>query len=92
MAWNGKANPVPVMLNLPMVEWEAAYAELSSDERRAIDDQCAALATVASRLSAYLSRRMAGGKHTDAVKAQNVAARKVRQALGFTYKDDSITF
>lgn len=77
---------------LPMVKWERAYDNLTADQRRIIDDEAAAAATQYARLSAYISRRLAGGKHADAVKRQNQSARKVRQALGFTYKDDSITF
>lgn len=77
---------------LPMVKWEAAYERLSADERRQVDDNAAAIATHYARVSAYLSRRLAGGKHADAVKRQNQTARRVRQALGFTYTDDSITF
>lgn len=69
--------------DLPIVD----LATLQEAERRA-----AILATQYSRLSAYLSRRVAGGKHADAVKAQNNVARRVRQALGYTYADDSITF
>lgn len=80
------------MIDLPMAQWAEAYDRLSFDDKRKIDDDAAATATKYARLSAYLSRRMAGGKHGDAVKAQNQAARKVRQALGFTYKDDAITF
>ena len=79
-------------VDLPMVEWSAAYDRASADERRIIDDQAAAAATRYARLSAYISRRLSGGPHADAVKRQNQAARKVRQALGFTYKDDAISF
>lgn len=61
--------------------------ELQEAERRA-----AALATHYARVSAYLSRRMSGGRHDAAVQAQNRTARKVRQALGYTYADDKITF
>jgi hypothetical protein len=75
-----------------MVKWQRAIERMSQDERRRLDDEAAALATRAARLSAYISRRESGGKHADAVKAQNKAARAVRQALGFTYKDDGITF
>ena len=77
---------------LPMAKWEQAYENLSADERRIIDDEAARAATTYARMSAYLSRRLAGGKHVDAVKRQNQTARKVRQALGFTYTDDAITF
>jgi hypothetical protein len=80
------------LILLPMVKWEAAYENLTTDQRRVIDDEAAAAATRYARLSAYLSRRLAGGKHRDAVKRQNQAARRVRQALGFTYTDDAITF
>ena len=80
------------MFNKPMVEWDAAYNAMTFDERRVADDDAAAQATKYARLSAYLSRRMSGGGHADAVKRQNEVARKVRQALGFTYKDDAITF
>ncbi len=84
--------PMRDVLNRPPVEWETAYNAMSFDERRAVDDAAAALATKAARLSAYFSRRLSGGKHADAVRRQNQSARRVRQALGFTYTDDSITF
>jgi len=80
------------MILLPMSKWEATYENLTADQRRQIDDEAAATATKCARLSAYISRRLSGGKHADAVKAQNQAARRTRQALGFTYKDDAITF
>lgn len=73
-------------------KWQAAYEALTLDERMALSDKAAAHATHHTRLCAYVSRRMSGGKHADAVKAQNTAARKVRQALGYTYTDDAITF
>jgi hypothetical protein len=79
-------------LQLPMTKWEETYNRLSTDERRMLDDEAAAMATKAARVSAYISRRLSGGTHEPAVKAQNIAARKVRQALGFTYRDDAITF
>jgi hypothetical protein len=75
-----------------MTKWEAAYDRLSGDERRRIDDKAAAAATKHARLSAYIARRLSVGKHDDAVTRQNQTARKVRQALGFTYTDDAITF
>jgi hypothetical protein len=83
---------VEQLIDRPMVEWEQAIDGFDHDTRRTLDDQAAAIATRYARLSAYISRRESGGKHADAVKAQNAAARKVRQALGFTYKDDGITF
>lgn len=80
------------LLNRPMASWEKAIDRLGTDARMRLDDEAAALATKAARLSAYVSRRMSGGKHSDAVAAQNRAASKVRQALGFTYKDSKISF
>ena len=77
---------------LPPVKWQAAYERLSTDERMALTDSAAHTATKLARVSAYVSRRMSGGKHEDAVKNQNQSARKVRQALGYTYTDDQITF
>lgn len=79
-------------LTLAMVEWSATYERLHSGEAHAHERAAAALATHAARLSAYLSRRLSGGTHDDAVKAQNRAARGVRQALGYTYADDRVTF
>lgn len=76
----------------PMVEWSALYEESTLDENQTMERTAAELAVTYARLSAYLSRRMAGGKHADAVKAQNKAARGTRQALGYTYKDDAISF
>lgn len=77
---------------MPMVKWEAAYKRLTTDQRMALSDSAASTATRFSRVSAYVSRRMSGGKHADAVTAQNRTARSVRQALGYTYADDKITF
>jgi len=75
-----------------MVKWEATYNNLSLDARQEIEREAAEAATAYARLSAYLSRRMAGGKHSDAVRRQNQVAARVRQALGYTYKDAPITF
>lgn len=80
------------LLNVPMVRWERAVDRMSTDEQMRLSDTAAALATRAARLSAYISRRHTGGKHVVAVHAQNRAARRVRQALGYTYADDKITF
>ena len=76
----------------PMVQWERYVNRMKQDERMQIGDTAAHLAEHYTRLSAYLSRRMSGGRHVDAVRAQNTAARRVRQALGYTYADDKITF
>lgn len=78
--------------NRPMVKWSTDYDHMTTDEKMQISNTAAALATHYARLSAYLSRRHAGGKHDDAVKAQNRTASRVRQALGYTYKDAPITF
>lgn len=80
------------ILDAPMADWPALYDALTTDQRREVDDQAAVLAVKAARLSRYFGRRTSGGKHEDAVKAQNSVAAKVRQALGFTYKDSPITF
>lgn len=77
---------------IPMTKWEATYNRLTFDERRQQDDDAAAQAVRHARVSAYISRRLSGGKHADAVKAQNRAAARVRVALGFTYKDSPIDF
>lgn len=78
--------------NLPMVEWDKAYTAMAQAEIFELERQAAEVATRYARLSAYLSRRMAGGIHADAVRRQNQTAAKVRQALGYTYKDAPITF
>lgn len=80
------------LIDRPMSEWESTIDALPMDERMELIEQFSARATHLARLAAYLSRRLTGGKHADAVKAQNRAARKVRQALGFTYADDAIVF
>lgn len=74
------------------VEWPALYDRLTVGERMALDSALSDIATKAARLSAYLSRRATGGDHKAAVQRQNQVARKVRQALGYTYADDKITF
>ena len=80
------------LLRTPPVRWERAVTRMRTDDRMRLCDEAAALATRAARISAYVSRRLSGGKHADAVTAQNQAARRVRQALGYTYADDKITF
>ena len=77
---------------LPMAKWEGAYTRLSTDQRYSLTDGAAQDATHFARVSAYVSRRQTGGKHADAVKRQNQTARSVRQALGYTYAQDAITF
>lgn len=80
------------ILDLPPVQWDQYCTDLGTDQRYELERQISSQAVQLARFSAYLSRRMAGGKHSDAVQAQNRAARKVRQALGYTYADDAITF
>lgn len=77
---------------LPAVEWEATVDALSTEDRFEYERTIATAAERYARASAYLSRRMSGGKHEDAVKAQNKAAARVRQALGYTYAESPITF
>lgn len=76
----------------PMVDWAARYARLSEAERYEVEREMSARAVHYARASAYLSRRMNGGTHGDAVKRQNQTAAKVRGALGYTYKEAPITF
>lgn len=77
-----------------MVEWEAAVDALGANSAPAftIDSEAMNRAVYYARMAAYISRRRSGGKHADAVKAQNQVARRVRQALGYTYADDKVTF
>lgn len=89
---NPAARTVDTFMRQAMVDWCAHYEKLSTDERMHTNDHAAATCERLARFVAYTSRRMAGGKHTDAVRAQNTAGRRVRQALGFTYADDKITF
>ena len=79
-------------ITVAMVDWDHAYTQYSQTEIQQIEREAAEAATAYARLSAYLSRRMAGGKHSDAVRRQNQVAARVRQALGYTYKDAPITF
>lgn len=76
----------------PMVRWHATINRMNTSDRMALTDTLAAFAQTATRASAYVSRRHTGGRHIEAVKAQNQACRKVRQALGYTYADDQVTF
>lgn len=80
------------MLLLPPVDWQRAYNLLREAERYDFEQTIAATAVQAARLSAYISRRQSGGRHEDAVKRQNQVARRVRQALGYTYADDALDF
>lgn len=80
------------LMGAPMVEWRKLCEKMSQEDRRETEETLAQLATRAARASAYLSRRETGGKHDDAVRRQNQVARSVRQALGYTYGRDDITF
>jgi len=84
--------PTLKVFRMPPVRWDAYCTKLSTDQRYELERMISSDAVQLARFSAYLSRRMSGGKHADAVKAQNRAARRVRQALGYTYADDAITF
>lgn len=79
-------------LDLAMVDWQKTIDAMPQNERHELESYLAALAQHSARASAYISRRVMGGKHEDAVKRQNEVARKVRQALGYTYADDKVTF
>jgi hypothetical protein len=86
------ATKAELLANRPMTAWDEAYRAMDTATAFEVDDQAANHAVHFARLSAYIARRRQGGTHTDAVKAQNRVGRRVRQALGYTYKDDSITF
>ena len=58
---------IPRMLYAAMVHWESRCNRMDTNQRMEVADACAAIATKAARLS--------GGKHADAVKAQNDVAR-----------------
>lgn len=79
-------------VRMPMVQWDQHVAGFDTDTRYEVERRLAHHAERYTRACAYLSRRMSGGNHDHAVKAQNGAARKVRQALGYTYANDKITF
>lgn len=79
-------------LELPLAQWASEYERMSMAERIGLADRLASQVEWMTRVNAYISRRMSGGQHKDAVTAQNRAVRKVRQALGYTYADDKITF
>ena len=80
------------LASVALVTLEKVTMRLSQSDRMELGDHLAHIATQLARVSAYMSRRNTGGKHADAVRAQNQAARKVRQALGFTYGNDQIHF
>lgn len=80
------------IINRPMAAWDKAVTKLPTQARMDLLQELGVLTIRAARLEAYLYRRHAGGKHADAVKAQNQVARRVRQALGYTYADDAIHF
>ena len=79
-------------LRTPPVKWESLYKRVGAADVFRTEAEAAEIATHLARISGYISRRMNGGKHTDAVKSQNRVARGTRQALGYTYADDKITF
>jgi len=79
-------------LKVPPVKWEALADRLSTAERWELMRQLDQHAVSAARLAAYITRRISGGRHVDAVKRQNAVARKVRLAIGYSYPEDSLTF
>lgn len=86
------SGPVSRILKLSLSRIPAYYDKLDTAARMEACDAAASASVWLARVSAYISRRLSGGKHEDAVKAQNACAAKVRQALGYTYKDDKLTF
>ena len=80
------------LVESPMVDWREAY-ELNVGNVWSDTERTAAHVAIRNaRLSAYLSRRMAGASHEVAVRHQNAVAAKVRKALGFTYFKDDVSF
>jgi hypothetical protein len=84
--------PNTILESFPMAGWAGVTETMDIDARYTEERRAAEAAVYYARLSAYLSRRMSGGKHADAVKRQNQVAAKVRQALGYTYKEAPIEF
>lgn len=78
--------------NTAMAQWDRRYGRMDSIDRNDTERHAAAMAERFARTAAYISRRMIGGTHADAVKHQNAVARGVRKALGFAYPNQPITF
>lgn len=79
-------------IDIPMANWEATYTAMGTTRTQELERGLSGLAVWCARASAYFSRRLSGGKHEDAVKRQNQVAAKVRQALGYTYKEANVQF
>ena len=78
--------------NQPMVAWERLVLRLPQNIRIEVEQELCARIQRFTRLACYISRRTTGGRHADAVKAQNRGVAKVRAALGYTYKQEPVVF
>lgn len=87
-----RVNRTLEILYLAPVDWAATVERMSTEERYELERAIVGDAVQLARFSAYIGRRITGGNHAAGVKRQNQVARKVRQALGYTYADDAITF
>ena len=82
----------------PMVEWSAICTANTFDENRQLADEASDLAVRFARLAAYANGRYTrtgsdpDTAHRLALRTQNMVARQLRSALGFTYPQDDITF
>lgn len=80
-------------LNKPMTRWPNLIKNGRITTRVwDLEREASNIAVHAARFSAYLSRRINGGNHADAVRHQNNVAAKVRAALGYTQRRSDIRF
>lgn len=76
----------------PPARWDALISNQAEEDLELADRDTAWAAIHLVRLAAYLRARRNGHGHDDAVKRQNTAAGRVREALGFTQHRDDLTF
>jgi len=86
------------LLRLAPVDWREYAAHILPSEAQQIATVLEARAQQAIRAAAYLTNATYSGcaitdqVHAHAVRKQNIAVRKVRRALGFTYPDAPVSF
>lgn len=83
----------PGYLRLPLAKLERTFERLRTWEgTAAVPSGLLQIAEHCVRVATYLESRLNGSDHATAVKAQNVKARKVRKAIGYSYPNQPISF
>jgi hypothetical protein len=77
-------------------KWDAMFSSIHSEDLRLLSNSLIRLSEKAIRMSAYIDVRCGGHKgdtgHSEAVRAQNKTAEKLRALLGFQYPAADIDF